>query len=289
MDPLPSGLYHLLARNSDSSPSWKVIRVFGEVTRIGCPEDGVFFDPAGILAEAIQLDTEYGGIRVKVPGRFGTARFSVQVDLGFGDAITPAPQNIAFPTWLETLPAPAVLGCPLETIVAEKSETLFRRREANSRVRGWFDLWLLAKTRSFDGTLLQRAISNTFKRRLRPFKDDPERLYHSIAANPRRAANWSAFRNSLSEAEAPADLAAVFDCITRFLDPILQACARDGLVSGRWVPEEQLWRNGQVQGDALDGLVCPNSATSRKHEALPSPSKTADAWANLWDLNSMAI
>lgn len=164
-----------------------VAQVFREIVQVPCPADGLDFDPAVVSAEPIQLDTEYGGIRVNIPGTFGTARFALQVDLGFGDAITPAPVQLAYPVWLEQLPPPDLLGYPLETIVAEKYETLFRRREVNSRVRDWFDLWLLAKTRPFEGELLQRAITNTFAKRMRHFRGLDRLSSHRFCSKERDA------------------------------------------------------------------------------------------------------
>jgi hypothetical protein len=224
----------------DSDPR-AIERVFQDIARIPCPEDGVTFHPEGVTVDAIQLDTEYGGVRVTVPGSFGTARFSVQVDIGFGDAITPGPIHVSYPTWLDHLPGPQLFGYPLETTIAEKYETLFRRREANSRAKDWYDLWMLASTRPFEGPLLQAAIANTFQQRLRPFEERPDDLYRAIAETPSRIANWNAFKRTLPHGSAPDDLLQLLLVIGAFLDPIMQACWEGKHFEGRWDPSSQRW------------------------------------------------
>lgn len=224
----------------DSNPQ-AIAMVFREIARILCPEDGMAFDPDRVIAEAIQLDSEYGGVRVAVPGRFGSARFSVQVDIGFGDAITPEPLPLAYPRWLDNLPGPQLLGYPLETTIAEKYETIFRRREANSRMKDLYDLWLLATSRPFEGNVLQAAIFNTFQRRSRPFEASPDSLYRAIAETPSRIANWSAFKRTLPGNTAPVELPEVYTVIEKFLDPIMQECLAGTSFEGRWDPEALRW------------------------------------------------
>lgn len=224
----------------DSDPR-AIERVFQDIARIPCPEDGMVFHPEGVVADVIQLDTEYGGVRVTVAGSFGTARFSVQVDIGFGDAITPGPLPVVFPTWLDRLPSPQLYGYPLETTIAEKYETLFRRREANSRAKDWYDLWLLATTRSFEGPILQEAIANTFRQRSRPFEENPVILYRAMAEAPTRVANWVAFKRILPGGGAPDALSDLFRVIETFLDPIMNACLRGERFEGHWDPSALRW------------------------------------------------
>lgn len=224
----------------DSDPQ-AITMVFREIARIPCPEDGMAFEPDGVIVEAIQLDSEYGGVRVAVPGRFGSARFSVQVDIGFGDAITPGPLPLTYPRWLDHLPGPQLFGYPLETTIAEKYETIFRRREANSRMKDLYDLWLLATSRPFEGKVLQAAIANTFQRRSRPFEVSPDTLYRAIAETPSRVANWSAFKRTLPADSAPKELAEIYAVIEKFLDPIMQECLAGRNFEGRWDPGALCW------------------------------------------------
>lgn len=224
----------------DADPT-AIARVFQEIARWPCPEDALNFEADQILAEPIQVETEYGGVRVTLPGHFGTARFSVQVDIGFGDKITPGPVSFRYPTWLDHLPPPQVLGYPTETIIAEKYETVFRRREDNSRIKDWFDIWLLATTLSFDGATLQSAIASTFRQRSRNFDENPRSLYASIAETPNRIANWRSFLKMMPEDSAPETLAEVFDLIAKFLDPVMASCSNGRDFHGAWNPQRRNW------------------------------------------------
>jgi len=126
--------------------------------------DGVTFDPATVTAGLIKDDQEYEGVRVQCEVRLGQARIYLQIDIGFGDAVTPKPTTAHYPTMLD-FRAPVMLTYPRETVVAEKFHAMVELGIANSRMKDFFDLWILAITFAFDGALLCRAIEATFRRR----------------------------------------------------------------------------------------------------------------------------
>lgn len=116
-------------------------------------DDGVRFDPSSAAGEPIREDQEYQGVRVRLVAHLGQARVPLQVDVGFGDAVTPAPQLAAYPTALEQ-PQPHVLVYSREAVIAEKLEALVALGPRNSRMKDFYDLHSLALRFDFDGSIL---------------------------------------------------------------------------------------------------------------------------------------
>ena len=106
------------------------------------------FDVAALEAAPIREEVEYGGVRVRTTATIAGARIPIQVDIGFGDAITPAPVEIDYPTLLDA-PAPHLRAYPVETVVAEKFEAMVTLGMANSRLKDFYDLWLISQTFEF--------------------------------------------------------------------------------------------------------------------------------------------
>ena len=125
---------------------------------------GWLFDPATVTAGKIKEDQEYEGVRVGCVARLGQARIDLQVDVGFGDAITPGPATVQYPAMLD-LPAPELAAYPRETVVAEKFQAMVMLGIANSRMKDFFDLWVLARSFAFAGPALADAVRATFARR----------------------------------------------------------------------------------------------------------------------------
>ena len=200
------------------------------------PDDGIHFQADTVRAEEIRKDANYGGIRVTLVGLLAGARCPVQVDVGFGDAVTPAPEPVDYPTMLPELPGPRLRAYPRYTVVAEKLEALVVLGIANSRMKDYFDLWVVARRMDFDGETLRQAIRATFQRRATPIPEGvPFGLTDAFAEDPQKQIPWRAFlaRNVL-EAVALAD---VVGRLRGFLMPPLSAAARVGeLWSSRWNP-----------------------------------------------------
>ena len=105
--------------------------------------DGIVFDPVSFAGNAIREDADYSGVRVTFTGNLGAARFHMQIDIGFGDIVTPAPEKLSYPTILD-FPAPMLFGYSRETAIAEKLQALVQLRMLNSRMKDYYDLWLLS-------------------------------------------------------------------------------------------------------------------------------------------------
>jgi predicted nucleotidyltransferase component of viral defense system len=138
--------------------------VFRDLCSLDVQPDGVEFAADTIAVEAIREDQEYQGQRVHVEGRLDNARVRLQVDVGFGDAVTPGAEDVRYPTLLE-MPAPQLKAYPRETVVAEKLQAMVMLGMANSRMKDFFDLSVLSSEFDFQGAILCKAIGATFKRR----------------------------------------------------------------------------------------------------------------------------
>ena len=161
----------------------------------------------------------------------------MQVDIGFGDVVTPAPEEITFPALLD-FPAPHLRAYPIYTVVAEKLEASVRLGEANTRVKDFFDLWFLSRKFPFEGELLKDAITRTFARREMSLPATvPVALTPQFAAL--KTATWAVFirRNALS----PVELAATLDAIRVFAWPVMEAAVNTATFNEHWAPAKG-WR-----------------------------------------------
>lgn len=197
--------------------------------------DGMVFDPATVKAERIKEDAEYHGVRVRFVGLLGKARVAMQLDVGFGDVVTPAPQDIAYPALLN-FPAPALRGYPRETVVAEKFHAMVYLRTLNSRMKDFYDVWLLARQFAFDGALLGKAIAATFAHRETAIDLAPIAFTSEFTEQGSTLAQWAAFRKKLPNNECPARLSEVAPFLSAFLLPISRACVEGRRLDQRWRP-----------------------------------------------------
>ena len=134
-------------------------------------EDGLSFDPATVQGSEIRKATGYRGVRIQLIARLEQAKLSLQVDVGFGDAVTPEPMHVSYPTMLD-MPAPQLRAyCP-QTVIAEKLQAMVLLGEANSRMKDFFDLYVMAKNSTFELPTLAQAIAATFERRQTPVPED---------------------------------------------------------------------------------------------------------------------
>lgn len=203
-------------------PSEKVdlTRIFQEVAAMPVVEDGIVFDPQSVQADDIREDNAYGGVRIRLMGKLGRAEIPVQIDVGVGDAVTPAPEKATFPALLE-FPAPQVRTYPAYTVVAEKFEAMVKLGIANTRMKDFHDVWFLAHRFEFDGPTLRKAIEATFARRQTNLPQLPEVFSVGFANDPAKQAQWAAFlrRNGLTGITN--QFSEVVAVLRKFIEPVL--------------------------------------------------------------------
>ena len=207
-------------------------RVFEEVLRAEVPDDGVVFAVDSLEVGPIREDQAYGGVRLALVANILTAKVHLQIDVGFGDAITPSPKLVDFPALLD-FPAPRLRVYPRETVIAEKVEAMVQLGMANSRMKDFFDVVVLSQAFDFEGDLLVRAIRATFERRGTTLPEGlPIALTPSFADDVIKRTQWSAFLRKANATVGVGDLAAVVVSVSRFLAEPLRT-ARTYL--GPWV------------------------------------------------------
>lgn len=219
--------------NGDNSPV-RFQALFEEICLLTVEDDGLRFDPRTVKVERIKEDADYEGIRVTFLGYLENARLPVQIDIGFGDAITPAPVETSFPTLLE-FPAPRLLAYPKETVVAEKFEALVKLGMVNTRMKDFHDLRTLSQFFSFNGASISEAIRRTFERRRTtlPLEVPPIALTSEFYDDETKQRQWNTFLAKNKLYIEPISLRDVTTSIGDFILPLLNG--RDAL-SLQWAP-----------------------------------------------------
>lgn len=221
-----------LARG-DNSPE-AVATLFKEICSVAVPDDGVRFDPTTVQAERIIEDADYEGIRVTFVGYLENARIPIQVDLGFGDVVTPGTVEAEIHPLLD-LPAPKLLTYPRETFIAEKFEAVVSLGMANSRMKDLHDIASLCRDFAFDGAVLAEAIRRTFQaRRTELPTDKPVVFTPEFFGDDAKKKQWAAFKNRNRAFVKNESLEAVCTRNETFLLPIVQALAVKETFKKKW-------------------------------------------------------
>lgn len=209
--------------------------MFKEICATEVEPDGMTFDPDSVTARTIREDSIYDGIRIGIGATLGTARLQLQVDVGFGDSIRPAPRVLAFGPLLD-MPAPVLRTYPPETVVAEKLDAMMVLGLANSRMKDYFDLWTLSETMDFTGRLLVEAVTATIKCRKTPIPTDtPVGLSEAFGRDATKRTQWAAFLRKMGHREA-LELPSVVARLDDFLMPVVCSVRDDAEAPGQWPP-----------------------------------------------------
>lgn len=157
-------------------------------------DDGIQFDAASVRVGTIRQEARYGGVRVDLRATLDNARIALQVDVGFGDAVTPSPTTMTYPSLLTDVPTAQLRVYPKATVVAEKLHAICILGLTNSRMKDFYDLDLLLQDRELDDAELRSALAATFQRRQSPIPAElPTGLSDAFAADSSKQAQWAAF------------------------------------------------------------------------------------------------
>jgi hypothetical protein len=185
---------------------------------------------------------KYRGARLSLSGRLGTAIIPVQVDIGFGDRVYPAPSRKVFPGLLPDLPSADVLMYPPETVVAEKFEAMIRFAEENGRIKDFHDIWVTTRTFPFDLSTLVEAIGGTLQRRETAVPTEtPVALTPAFAERMDKQALWTGFLRRTPPTLPPPAFGELVAELRRFFDPLLSGLALPEAAKGRWNPDRGAW------------------------------------------------
>lgn len=185
-------------------------------------QDALCFDPESVETMRIKEDAEYEGVRLAFEAKLGAATVHMQVDIGFDDAVFPGPLDIRYPSLLG-LPEPALRAYSRESVVAEKFEAMVKLGGRNSRMKDFFDIWLLSQQFSFCSHVLSKAICATFERRGTLFDDMPVTLDPAFSGKSEKQAQWSAFLRRHRLDYAPAHFVDVAASIAAFIGPVVDS------------------------------------------------------------------
>jgi len=215
-------------------------RVVAEVCDTEVEPDGLLFKASTVKAIRIKEDADYAGVRVRFDGLLERSRIPMQIDVGFGDVVVPAATTIGYPTLLD-FPAPKMKGYPRETVVAEKFEAMVKLGTLNSRMKDFFDIWLMARLFDFDGALLARALTSTFSHRKTAIDPAPVALTAAFTESAAADAQWRAFVRRGKFTQAPARLSDVAAELAVFLRPVAAGCVANMFeqtwkAPGPWAP-----------------------------------------------------
>jgi hypothetical protein len=208
--------------------------IFKDICAIEGP-DGIEFQSDTVRVVEIRKDVNYPGVRITLGGLIDGARCQVQIDIGFGDAVTPSPEDAEYPVILSEFDPPRLRVYPRYTVVAEKFEALSSLGIANSRMKDYFDLWVLSRQADFDGDILLQAVRATFNRRKTNLSGQiPLGLTDGFAQDRQKQMQWQAFlrKNKLSGLT----LEEVIPALVSFLVPVARAAGTDSEFPFRWEP-----------------------------------------------------
>lgn len=222
----------LLGRTDSSVDA--IIDLVKDVCRLDAEPDGLEFNAESVVAERIAEQNTYKGVRVLFDGFLGRAKRRMRLDVGFGDAVVPAPVEISYPTLLG-LPAPRLRGYTRESSIAEKLETMVKLGEINSRMKDFYDVWMISRSFDFDGVVLFNAVRETFERRGTTVAGSPTALQDTFAKSSEKQTMWKAFVARQELPEAQVSFAPVVSSIREFVGPVLDNVANDVPFQKNWI------------------------------------------------------
>ncbi len=205
---------------------------FREICRIDV-RDGMVFLPDTVKGAEIRKEANYAGVRITLMGMLDSARCPVQIDVGYGDAVVPGPDDVRYPTLLTDMPEPQLRAYPRYTVVAEKLEALASLGMLNSRLKDYFDLWILARQSDFEGPLLTQAVAATFLRRGTEISQGvPMGLSDEFVVDDQKQKQWQAFLRKNRLVAMP--LATIVNDLRGFLVPVLASASGAAALDQGW-------------------------------------------------------
>ena len=210
-----------------------IVAAMKEACEMEVEADGMSFQAETVTAARITEDAEYEGVRVRIQGGLGKARVSLQVDIGFGDVIVPGPIMVAYPTLLD-FPAPQLKGYTMESIIAEKFQAMVKLGILNSRMKDFYDVWLLSHLFDFKGEMLSEALEKTFKNRNTPIPIAPKVFDPSFVEDADKQVQWRGFIRKAKLADAPEVFEDVVAAVKVFLEPLVVSLAGRRMFHGTW-------------------------------------------------------
>jgi predicted nucleotidyltransferase component of viral defense system len=224
----------LLGRTSNRETD--ITRQIENILDVPVDSDGLAFDCGAISTEEITEDAEYSGIRVTFWTSLGSARIKIQIDIGFGDAMTPEPEFLDFPSMLDN-PAPKLWCYSRETTIAEKLEAIITLGMLNSRMKDFYDIWMLSRNFDFTGETLNEAVVRTLRTRGTNIPETIEAF--SVEFGQVKQKQWIAFQKRIKGINAPMEFKIVIEAVVTFLNPIIISIQKNTKPPSLWIAPGQ--------------------------------------------------
>jgi predicted nucleotidyltransferase component of viral defense system len=196
--------------------------------------DGISFNAETVEAVRITEDAEYEGVRVRVHGSLGKARVSVQIVIGFGDVIVPHASTVSYPVILD-FPVPELKGYTMESTIAEKFQAMVKLGVLNSRMKDFYDIWVLSRTFDFKGKILAEAVEKTFKKRNTSVTLDAALFDPSFGKDGDKNIQWQVFIRKTKLINAPEYFEEVIGAVNLFLEPLVASIVERRAVKNNWI------------------------------------------------------
>ncbi|WP_045826223.1 nucleotidyl transferase AbiEii/AbiGii toxin family protein [Teredinibacter turnerae] len=207
-----------------SNDEANIVSQITEILNLAVEPDGLDFDVDSIQSERIKEDADYQGVRIRFRGTLDSARINMQIDIGFGDIVHPCPEECDLPTMLD-FTAPRLLCYSRESAIEEKFESMVKLGVLNSRMKDFYDIWLLSRQFNFNGSQLAQAIQLTFKQRGTALSDNIVAFQAPFIEE--KQVQWAAFCRRINQEHLPNDFSDIVAQVTSFLAPTIEA-ARSG-------------------------------------------------------------
>jgi len=210
-----------------------IVSMVKEVCSLEVLPDGIVFDPKSVQGESITEDADYEGVRIRFRGSLAKARITIQLDVGFGDIVIPSPELTTYPTILD-FPAPQIHAYSKESTIAEKFEAMVKLGILNSRMKDFWDIWILSRQFSFDGRILAEAIMKTFSTRHTELPADPIAFTPAFTQDEKKTSQWKSFLRKNQMVTVPDDFEEVVQAISDFLKPIVESLVNNQPAPKTW-------------------------------------------------------
>lgn len=221
-----------------SNDEANIVSQITEILNLAVEPDGLNFDVASIQSERIKEDADYQGVRIRFRGTLDSARINMQIDIGFGDIVHPSPEECDLPTMFD-FTAPRLLCYSRESAIAEKFEAMVKLGILNSRMKDFYDIWLLSRQFNFNGSQLAQAIQLTFKQRGTALSDNIVAFQAPFIEE--KQVQWTAFCWRINQEYLPNDFSDIVAQVTSFLAPIIEAARSGQPFDKNWMAANE-WR-----------------------------------------------
>ena len=189
--------------------------------------------------QEIAEQQKYPGIRVNLIAIIKNTRTHINLDFAVGDKIIPEIQKRKINTILDDFEKVELLSYPLETIISEKMHAIVSRMELTSRMKDFYDINYLANNYSFNAQIIKEAVIQTFTFRNTPYNFKTVEDILRLADDVKISRRWTNFcRNVINE---ELKFEKTLELIVEFLNPPLQAAAKNREINSTWDPEKLRW------------------------------------------------